>query len=58
MQKVLFNDLGLIDYKEAWDFQEQLFKETIDIKIENRKDNSTPFAFLRTSARLYTWEKW
>ena len=34
MQKVLFNDLGLIDYKEAWDFQEQLFKETIDIKIQ------------------------
>lgn len=29
-------DLGLIDYQEAWDFQEKLFKEIVDIKIENR----------------------
>lgn len=37
MKKVLFQDLGLIDYKEAWDYQEKLFKETVDQKIENRK---------------------
>ena len=29
-------DLGLIDYKEAWDFQENLFKTAIDLKISNR----------------------
>jgi len=29
-------DLGLIDYKEAWDLQEKLFKESIDIKIAKR----------------------
>ncbi len=29
-------DLGLIDYKEAWDFQEKLFKEAIDLKIALR----------------------
>ena len=29
-------DLGLIDYKEAWDFQENLFKKAIDLKISNR----------------------
>lgn len=40
MQLIKVKDLGLIDYKEAWDFQEQLFKETIDIKIQNRKDNT------------------
>lgn len=39
-QQVLFKDLGLIDYKEAWDYQEELFKATIDIKIKNRKDNT------------------
>ena len=33
-------DLGLIDYKEAWDYQEELFKQIIDTKIENRKNNS------------------
>jgi len=40
MQKILFKDLGLIDYKEAWDFQEVVFKNTIDIKIQNRKENT------------------
>lgn len=31
-------DLGLIDYKEAWDYQEKLFKEVVDLKIANRKN--------------------
>jgi lipoyl(octanoyl) transferase len=34
--KVNFHDTGLIDYKEAWDFQEKLFKEITDRKIANR----------------------
>lgn len=34
--EVHFQDLGLIDYKEAWDYQEKLFKEAIDIKIRIR----------------------
>lgn len=33
---VYFQDLGLIDYKEAWDYQEKLFKENIDKKIRIR----------------------
>lgn len=33
---VVFRDLGLIDYKEAWDLQESLFAETIALKIERR----------------------
>jgi len=32
-----FIHLGLKDYQEAWDFQEKLFKETVDQKIANRK---------------------
>lgn len=36
MVKVLFEDWGLIDYKEAWDRQEVLFDETVRIKTENR----------------------
>ena len=36
MQKVNFRDLGMIDYKEAWELQEQLFKGTIQRKIDNR----------------------
>lgn len=34
---VLFQDLGLIDYKEAWDYQEELFDNTIQRKFSNRK---------------------
>ena len=37
MKKVIFHDLGLIDYKECWDFQEKLFSETVQKKIANRK---------------------
>ncbi len=32
-----FIHLGLKDYQEAWDYQEKLFKETVDQKISNRK---------------------
>lgn len=36
-KEVLFQHLGQIDYQEAWDYQEKLFAETIQLKIENRK---------------------
>lgn len=34
--EVIFKSLGLIDYQEAWSFQEELFKGTIDQKIRMR----------------------
>ena len=37
-KNVFFADLGLKDYKEIWDFQEKLFKEIIDLKIKNRRE--------------------
>lgn len=36
-RKTSFIDLGLKDYQAAWDFQEALFKQTVDQKIANRK---------------------
>ena len=42
-------DLGLKDYKETWDYQEELFQEVIDIKIKNRREDAgldTPNHFL------------
>lgn len=33
---VKFEDLGLIDYKQCWDYQEKIFAEIIDIKVANR----------------------
>lgn len=47
--KVQLQDLGRKDYKVTWDYQEELFKKIVDIKIQNRKDDSvleTPNYFL------------
>lgn len=33
-------DLGFKDYKQTWDYQEQLFKSIVDAKIKNRRDNT------------------
>lgn len=44
-KKVEYIDLGLVDYKKAWDFQEEYFKKIVDIKINNRNnqtDENTP----------------
>lgn len=35
-KKTQFIHLGLKDYKEAWDFQERLFKQIVEQKIVNR----------------------
>uniref|UniRef100_UPI0040472348 lipoyl(octanoyl) transferase LipB n=2 Tax=Roseivirga sp. TaxID=1964215 RepID=UPI0040472348 len=40
-------DLGMDDYQAVWDYQESLFKKTVDRKIENRKLN-------RSDAELLT----
>ncbi|MDQ3193320.1 MAG: lipoyl(octanoyl) transferase LipB [Bacteroidota bacterium] len=36
MQQVQYKDLGLIDYKEAWDLQENIFQSIIAEKVKNR----------------------
>jgi lipoyl(octanoyl) transferase len=36
MQQVLFRDLGLIDYKQAWDYQESLLNAIVAVKMSNR----------------------
>lgn len=32
MEKIWFKDLGVIDYQEAWNYQEQLLKENVSLK--------------------------
>lgn len=39
-KQVKFIELGLMDYKEAWDYQEELFKQVVDIKLANRDQNT------------------
>ena len=40
-KKVSFKNLGLIDYKKCWDYQEELFAEILAVKSSNRKENKT-----------------
>ena len=39
-KKVIFEDLGLMDYKACWDYQEKLFNNTVEQKISNRNNNT------------------
>ncbi|MDA9344936.1 lipoyl(octanoyl) transferase LipB [Flavobacteriales bacterium] len=40
-KNVNFQDLGKIDYKQCWDFQEELFAEILSVKSSNKKKNKT-----------------
>ncbi len=51
MNQVVFKDLGLKDYKEAWDYQHELFEGIVDIKLSNRNrevKKKSPHYFLFT----------
>ena len=60
-KSIQFQDLGLKDYKETWDLQEEIFKKTVALKVRNRRENaglSTPNHFLFVShANVYTLGK-
>ena len=46
---IRIQEIGTKDYKDTWEYQEKLFKEIIDIKIKNRRENKsieTPNYFL------------
>ena len=38
-KEVEVRNLGTKDYKETWDYQEALFKETLELKIKNRRED-------------------
>ena len=40
MQTAYFKDLGLIEYKEAWLFQEKFFNKILEIKSKNRNEGT------------------
>jgi len=37
-KKIQLLDLGQKDYKETWEYQEELFKDIVDLKIRNRRE--------------------
>ena len=53
-QQVLFKDLGIIDYKAAWDYQEDLVKANVAIKGELRKSNQSELNTQRSTFDTYS----
>lgn len=48
MNRVIFKDLGLIDFKEAWDYQKRLFGEVMAAKLQpsGNQHTATPVGYL------------
>ena len=61
MKKIQLQDIGLKEYKDAWETQNKLFRKIIDIKLENREREDqilTPNYFLFTEhPHVYTLGK-
>ncbi|WP_396181187.1 lipoyl(octanoyl) transferase LipB [Flavobacterium sp.] len=61
MKQIQLLDLGNKDYKATWEYQEELFKKIVDLKIQNRNATSpipTPNFFLYvTHPHVYTLGK-
>jgi lipoyl(octanoyl) transferase len=60
-KKIIIKDLGLKEYKETWEFQERLFKDIVDMKIANRREEAgleTPnYLLFVTHPHVYTLGK-
>ncbi|WP_460219835.1 lipoyl(octanoyl) transferase LipB [Psychroserpens sp. MEBiC05023] len=39
-KNIKFEDLGTKDFKATWDYQEDLFKGILDVKIKNRREDA------------------
>jgi lipoyl(octanoyl) transferase len=62
-QRVLFRDLGMMGYTEAWDYQERLLKQNVDIKIRHHnvrggeRKNTTNYLLFVEHPPVYTLGK-
>lgn len=60
-KKIQLLDLGQKDYKETWEYQEELFKDIVDLKIRNRREElnlETPnYLLLVEHPHVYTLGK-
>ena len=63
-QLVLFRDLGVMGYTEAWDYQENLLKQNVDIKTKyhsaqqkQKKTSTTNYLLFVEHPPVYTLGK-
>ncbi len=57
MNTVTFQNLGLIDYKKAWDYQTALFKEKINSKLKDKKATPENHLLFCEHPHVYTLGK-
>ncbi|MDI3526540.1 MAG: lipoyl(octanoyl) transferase [Tenuifilum sp.] len=55
MQNVKFHELGTVDYKKAWDFQEKLFDEVTESKLKS--DGKLHYLLFCEHPHVYTLGK-
>lgn len=56
-KEIIFKDLGLIDYQDAWDYQESLFQKTITQKSHPDKPQTSNFLLFCEHPHVYTLGK-
>jgi lipoyl(octanoyl) transferase len=57
MPQVKFIDLGLKDYKETWDYQEELFSQMLEKKKNNVSDDFAGYMLFVEHPHVYTLGK-
>ena len=62
MNSVIFKNLGIIKFKEAWDLQENLLNSIIDVKKQNRvskkQQQTKNYLLFCEHPDVYTLGKW
>lgn len=54
---IKYKNLGLIDYKEAWEMQEKLFNELLEAKLSGREKQNDNKLFFLQHPHVYTLGK-
>jgi lipoyl(octanoyl) transferase len=54
---IIFRDLGLIDYKEAWDLQESFFNQLVEYKIKPVAEHPSQYLLFCEHPHVYTLGK-
>jgi len=57
-ESIIFHDLGLIDYQQAWDYQEERFNKLVDFKHKQEgKEHQVQYLLFCEHAHVYTLGK-
>lgn len=54
-QQIIFEDLGIINYKKAWDYQEELVKKNLEIKMEARRASDVGQVTMNNAQKTYNY---